>query len=127
MALIRPALLAALVYLAYAVLFPDYTGTAYHVAVLSVIAGGAVALWLLKKVVGLVEGTAMIASEAVFVLSVALFVGWTMPQKSGKPPLEQWTSGARPTRDSVRRGLTRIGVNADGPAAAKFAALFPKN
>ena len=126
MALIRPALLAGLVYLAYAVLFPDYTGTAYHVVVLSVIAGGAVGLWILKKVLGLVEGTALIALEAVFVLAAALFVGYTMPQKSGKAPLEQWAEGARPNRDSARRGLERLGVNPNGPAAAAFVSLFPK-
>jgi hypothetical protein len=125
-ALIRPALLAGLIYLAYAVLFPDYTGSVYHVAVLSLIAGGTVALWFLKKIIGLVEGTALIAAEAVFLLAVALFVGYTMPQKSGKPPLEQWAEGARPNRDSARRGLEQLGFNPNGPAAAKFISLFPK-
>ncbi|MDE2141061.1 MAG: hypothetical protein KGJ84_01445 [Elusimicrobia bacterium] len=103
MALIRPALLASLIYLAYAVAYPDYTGTAYHVVTLSVIAGGAVGLWILKKVVGLVEGAAIVALELAFLAGIALFVGFTMPQKGGKAPLEQWAAGAHPTRDSVRR------------------------
>lgn len=126
MALIRPALLAALIYLAYAVCFPDYTGQAYHAVVLSVIAGGAVGLWLLKKMLGLVEGTMLIVLELVFLAAVAGFVGYTMPQKSGKAPLEQWAAGAHPTQDAVRRGLDRLGVNANGPAAAKLVSLFPK-
>ena len=37
-----PAALAALIYLAYAVAYPDYTGKVYHVVVCSVIAGGAI-------------------------------------------------------------------------------------
>ncbi len=126
MALIRPALLAVLIYLGYAIAFPDYTGNAYHAAALSAIAGGAVGLWFLKKLLGLVEGTAMVALELTFLAAVALFVGYTMPQKSGKAPLEQWAAGARPTQDSTRRGLERLGVDAKGPAAAKFISLFPK-
>ncbi len=126
MALIRPALLAALIYLAYAVAFPDYTGTAYHVVVISLIAGGVVGLWVLKKILDFGEGTAKLVVEAVFLAAVALFVGYTMPQKSGKAPLEQWSQGARPTRDSAQRGLERLGVNPRGPAAAWLIGLFPK-
>ena len=126
MALIRPALLAALIYLGYAVAFPDYTGSAYHVVVLSVIAGGAVGLWFLKKILDLGEGTAKIVLELAFLGGVAAFVGYTMPQKSGKPPLTQWAEGARPTQDSARRGLEKLGANPSGPVASKVVALFPK-
>ena len=125
MALIRPALLAALIYLGYAVAFPDYTGTTYHVIVLSVIAGGAVGLWLLKKVLDLGEGAAKIVLELAFLGAVAAFVGYTMPQKSGKAPLTQWAEGARPTRDAARRGIERLGADPNGTAASKFVALFP--
>jgi hypothetical protein len=124
-ALIRPALLAALIYLGYAVAFPDYTGSAYHVVVLSIIAGGAVGLWLLKKVLDLGEGAAKFALEIAFLGAVAGFVGYTMPQKSGKPPLTQWAEGARPTRDSARRGLERLGADPNGAVASKLVALFP--
>lgn len=126
MALIRPALLAALIYLGFAVAFPDYTGTAYHVVALSVIAGGAVGLWFLRKILGVVEGTAHLAIELAFLAVVAGFVGWTMPQKSGKPPLQQWSEGARPTRDSARRGFEKLGVDPRGAVAARVIALFPK-
>jgi hypothetical protein len=125
-ALIRPALLAALIYLGYAVAFPDYTASAYHVLVLSVIAGGAIGLWLLKKILGLAEGAALIVLELAFLGAVAAFVGYTMPQKSGKPPLTQWAEGARPTQDSARHGFARLGVDPSGAAASKLVALFPK-
>lgn len=125
MALIRPALLAALIYLAYTVAFPDYVGTTYHVIVPALIAGGVVALFLLRKVLGLVEGAAHVLIELAFLAGVAGFVGYTMPQKSGKAPLEQWAEGARPTRDAARKGLSRLGVNPDGPASV-LVGLFPK-
>lgn len=126
MALIRPAVLAALVYLAYAVAFPDYTGTVYHVIVLAGIAGGVIGLWLLRKILDLGEGALKIALEAVFLAGVAVFVGYTMPQKSGKPPLSQWSEGARPTQDSARRGFERLGLDPKGPVTAKIVGLFPK-
>jgi hypothetical protein len=126
MALIRPALLAALIYLIYAISFPDYTGSTYHVVVLSVIAGGAVGLWFLKKILDLGEGGAKFVLELAFLGGVAAFVGYTMPQKSGKPPLTQWAEGARPTRETARRGLEKLGANPDGAIPSKIVALFPK-
>jgi hypothetical protein len=126
MALIRPALLAALIYLGYTVAFPDYTGGAYHAVALSAIAVGAVGLWLLKKMLDLGEGAAKIALELAFLCAVAAFLGYTLPQKSGKPPLTQWAEGSRPTQDSARRGLARLGADPDGPIASKLVALFPK-
>jgi len=125
-ALIRPALLAALIYLGYTIAFPDYTGSAYHVVVLSVIAGGALGLWFLKKMLDLGEGAAKFVLEIVFLGGVAAFVGYTMPQKSGKPPLTQWAEGAHPTQDSARRGLERLGADPNRGAASKLVALFPK-
>ncbi len=122
----RPALLAALIYLGYAVAFPNYTGSSYHVMVLSIIAGGAVALWFLKKLLDLGEGAAKFVLELIFLGGVAVFVGYTMPQKSGKPPLTQWAEGERPTRDTARQGLDRLGVNPNGAVGARIVALFPK-
>ena len=126
MALIRPAVLAALVYLGYTVAFPDYTGTVYHVIVPACIAGGVVGLWFLHKLLNLSKGAFKIALEVAFLASVALFVGCTMPQKSGKSPLTQWSEGARPTQSSARRGLERLGLDPNGSVAAKLVGLFPK-
>lgn len=126
MALIRPLLLAALIYGAYAVAYPDYTGTVYHVMTLALIAGGAVGLWFLKKILDLGEGFAKLLLELVFLGAVAVFIGYTMPQKSGKPPLTQWAQGARPTRATAQRGLARLGVDPRGALASRLVDLFPK-
>ena len=126
MALIRPAVLAALVYLGYAVAFPDYTGTVYHVIVPACIAGGVVGLWFVHKLLDLSEGAVKVALEGGFIIGVAVFLGYTLPQKSGKPPLTQLAEGARPTQDSARRGFERLGLDPRGPVAAKLVGLFPK-
>ncbi|HAZ09201.1 MAG TPA: hypothetical protein DCZ01_11940 [Elusimicrobia bacterium] len=126
MALIRPALLAALVYLGYVVAFPDYTGALYHVMVPACIAGGVTGLWLLRKLLDLSNGALKLGIEAAFLAAVAVFIGYTMPQKSGKPPLTQWAEGARPTQSAARRGLERLRVDPDGAAASKLVDLFPK-
>ena len=126
MALIRSLLLGLLVYGAIAVGWPEWTGEAYHVLVLSAITGGAVGVWLLQKILDLGEGVAKIGIEIVFLVGVALFVGYTMPQKSGKPPFEQWAAGARPTQTTARQGFDRLGLNPNGPVASRLIRLFPK-
>lgn len=126
MALIRPAFLAALVYACYIVAFPDYTGDVYHVMTCAVIAGGSVGLWCFNKVLDLGEGLLKIAAELVFLAAVALFIGYTLPQTSGRAPLAQWSAGARPTREQARRGLKRLGVDPHGTAASGILRLFPR-
>ena len=126
MALIRSLLLGLLVYGLIAVSYPDWTGQAYHVMVLSAIAGGAVGIWFLHLILDLGSGAAKIAIEAAFLVAIALFLGYTMPQKSGKAPLEQWSEGVRPNRDGARRGFDRLGVNPNGRAASRIIDLFPK-
>lgn len=126
MALIRSLILGMLVYGAIAVCWPDWTGQAYHAMALSAIAGGAVAVWAIHKILDLGEGAAKIGVEILFLVGIALFVGYTMPQKSGKPPFEQWAAGARPTQAAVRQGFDRLGVNPNGAVASRIVDLFPK-
>lgn len=126
MALIRSLALGLLVYAAIAVCYPEWTGQAYHVIVLAVIAGGSVGLWALSLVLDLGSGAAKVGLEAAFLAAIALFVGYTMPQKSGKPPFQQWAEGARPTQASARQGFDRLGVNPNGPLASRVVKLFPK-
>ncbi len=126
MALIRSLILGLLVYGAIVVSYPDWTGQAYHIMVLSVIAGGAVGVWALDKVLDLGTGAAKVGVELAFLVAIALFLGYTMPQKSGKPPFQQFAEGVRPTRDTARQGFDRLGVNPNGMVAAKIIALFPK-
>ena len=126
MALIRTFALGLLVYGLIALCYPDWTGQAYHVMVLSVIAGGSVGIWALHKVLNLGTGTAKIGIELAFLVAIALFLGYTMPQKSGKPPFQQWAEGVRPTRDTARQGFDHLGVNPNGAVASLIVDLFPK-
>lgn len=116
----------SLVYAGFAVAYPDWEGSVYPAMTLSLIAGGAVGVWFLHKILDLGEGTLKLALELGFVAAVALWVGTTMPQKSGKAPFTQWAQGVRPKRDDARRGLQRLGLD-PGTAAAKIVVnLFPK-
>ncbi|MBI4060688.1 MAG: hypothetical protein HY403_04590 [Elusimicrobia bacterium] len=126
MALIRSLILGLLVYGAIAVSYPDWTGEAYHALALSAIAGGAVGVWALGKILDLGGGAAKAAIELAFLAAIALFLGYTMPQKSGKPPFQQWAEGARPTRSTARQGLDRLGVDPNGAVASTLIDLFPK-
>lgn len=126
MALIRTALLGGLVYLAIVLSYPDWTGQTYHIMTLSLIAGGAVGVWSLHKILDLGTGAAKIGVELAFLAAVALFVGYTMPQQSGKPPFQQWAQGVKPTRAAARRGFDRLGVNPNGAVADKIVNLFPR-
>lgn len=126
MALIRSLILGLGVYALIAVAYPEWTGAAYHAMVLSLIAGGAVGIWAIDKVLDFGSGAAKIGIELAFLSAIVLFVGYTMPQKSGKPPLQQFTEGIRPTRDTARQGLERLGVNPNGAVAGVVVKLFPK-
>jgi len=126
MALIRSLILGLAVYGLIAVSYPDWTGEVYHVMTLAAVAGGAVAVWFLQKVLDLGSGAGKIGIELAFLAVVGLFVGYTMPQKSGKPPLQQWAEGARPTQDRARQGFDRLGVSPNGPVASRVIKLFPK-
>ena len=126
MALIRTAVFGLLTYFAIALSYPDWTGRVYHVTVLSLIAGGSVGVWFIHKILDLGEGATKIFVEIAFIAGVACFVGYTMPQKSGKPPFQQWSEGVRPTRGSARRGFARMGLDPNGAVAAKVVDLFPR-
>ena len=126
MALIRVGGLAGLIYLGFVLGFPDWTGEAYHVIVLSMIGGGAVGVFLLGRILDLGAGAGKFVVEALFLAAVTAFVGATMPQRSGKPPFAQWSEGVRPNREAARRGAERLGLDPDGTFAGSLIALFPK-
>lgn len=126
MALIRALIFGFLAYGALVIGYPDWKGEIYHIVMISAIAGGAVAVWFLDKILDLGTGTAKVLLELSFPIGILLFAGYTMPQKSGKPPLTQFAQGVRPTRDTARRGFDRLGVNPNGPVASRVIRLFPK-
>ncbi len=125
MALIRSFVCGLLVYGAIVVSYPDWTGAGYHLMTLALIAGGAVSIWVFNKVLDLGGAATKLAVELAFLVALALFLGYTLPQQSGKPPFQQWTEGARPTRAAARKGFIRFGINPKGTAAACVIALFP--
>jgi hypothetical protein len=125
-ALIRPFLLGLLVYIAIVLCYPEWTGKAYHVIVLAAIGGGAAGVWALTAILDLGSGAAKIGLEAAFLVTIALFLGYTMPQRSGKPPFQQWAEGVRPTRDTAQRGFNRLRIDPNGPVASVVVKLFPK-
>jgi len=125
-ALIRSLVLGLGVYALIVLGYPEWTGAAYHAMALSLVAGGAVGIWAMDKVLDFGSGAAKIGLELAFLVAIALFLGYTMPQKSGKPPFQQFAEGVRPTRDTARRGLERLGVDPDGTAAGLVVRLFPK-
>lgn len=125
-ALIRMLLMGGLVYGGFAVSYPDWEGSVWPAMTLSLIAGGAVGVFLLFKVLDVTEGAAKVGLEVAFVVVVALWIGYTMPQKSGKAPLTQWAEGVRPTRADAKRGFKRLGVDPDGTIPSKLVDLFPR-
>ncbi|MBI3553259.1 MAG: hypothetical protein HY077_12260 [Elusimicrobia bacterium] len=124
--LFRLLFYAAAVYGAFLVAFPQWDGMVYHVASLAIIAGAAVGMFIFLKVFDLSSRLAKIALELGFAAVVALWFAWTMPQKSGKTPWEQWAEGHRPNQLEARDGFARIGVNPSSPAAAFIVSLFPR-
>lgn len=124
MALIRTALPAALIYLAFLVAYPEWGGRLYTVLVPLLLAGGVVGLWFLLKILDL--GAKRLAVELGFLVLVFLLVGYTLPQKSGRAPLEQWSEGARPNQPAARRGVARLGLSPDEGYGARIVSLFPR-
>ena len=125
-ALLRMLAAGGLVYAGFAVAYPDWEGSVYPAMTLSLIAGGAVGVWFLHKILDLGEGTAKLILELGFVVCIVLWVGYTMPQKSGKAPLTQWAEGVRPKQADARRGFERLGVDPGGVIAGKIVDLFPR-
>jgi hypothetical protein len=123
-ALIRTGLPTALIYLAYLIAYPEWGGRLYTVLVPLALAGGVVGLWFLLKILDL--GAKRFAVELGFLVLVFLLVGYTLPQKSGKAPLEQWSAGGRPGEPAARRGVARLGLSPDEGYGAWIVSFFPR-
>lgn len=123
--LVRLLALPAAIYGFFVMSFPDTTNQVYHVASLAVVAGGAVGLFFFLKIIDVGSTMIKIGLELGFAVAVALYFGYTMPQVSGKAPLQQWAEGARPTQSTARRGLEKMHLDPDG-TLNPVVKLFPK-
>ncbi len=124
--LFRLLIYAAGIYALFLIAFPDWNGDVYHVASLAVMAGAAVGLFILTSAIQITSTAIKVGIELAFAAAVALWLAYTMPQKSGKTPWEQWAEGHRPNQSEARAGMSRLGANPSSPAAAFVIALFPK-
>lgn len=126
LSLIRLLLYALTVELFYLVGFPDWEANSYHAVMVSVLAGGAAGLWAAHR--ALIRGTliGVVLFEFSFFLGSVLYVGWSMPQSSGKPPILLVIEGRRLNRGDAGKGLDRLGINPDSKPARWFLGLYPK-
>jgi hypothetical protein len=124
--LIRLLIYAAGIYALFLIAFPEWNGEVYHVATLAIIGGAAVGLFILTSAIQITSTAMKIAIELAFAAGVAVWLAYTMPQKSGKTPWEQWAEGHRPNQSEARQGLSRLGADPQSPAAAFVIGLFPK-
>lgn len=123
--LLRLLAVPAAIYGLMVMSFPDTSNQVYHVASLSIVAGGAIGLFMFMKVIDVSSAAIKIGLELVFAAAVLLYFGYTMPQLSGKAPLEQWAEGVRPTRSTAKRGLEKLHLDPDG-FLEPVVKLFPK-
>ena len=124
MALTRTALGTALIYLAFIIAYPEWGGRLYDVLMPLFLAGSVVGLWFLLQILDL--GAKRYAAELAFLVLVFVLVGYTLPQKSGLTPLEQWSQGQRPSQSAARRGVTRLGFSPDDGLGSWIVSLFPR-
>ena len=123
--LLRLGLYAATIYFFFRVAFPEGDGRVYHWISPPLLFGGAMGMFMFIKFIDINSRAALWGLEALFAAGVFLYVGLTMPQTKGKAPLEQLMAGERPTRSTVRTGVSKLGLDANGKAAGAFIDLFP--
>lgn len=124
--LIRLLIYAIGIYALFLIAFPQWNGEIYHVATLAIIGGAAVGLFILTSAIQITSTAIKIGIELAFAAGVAAWLAYTMPQKSGKSPWEQWAEGHRPNQSEAREGISRLGADPGSPAAAFVVGLFPK-
>jgi hypothetical protein len=126
MGLIRILLPTAAAYSLTLIAFPEWGGhQTYHTASLAVIAAAAIGLWFTLKAMDISFGLMKLCIELCFAGAVVLYLAYTMPQKSGFTPMEQWAQGHRPTQAEARQGLMRLGIDANAKPGSMVVSLFP--
>lgn len=126
MRLVRLIAYTAVVYLLFRVGFPDEGPTGiYHTLTVPILLGGAVGVFILLKAIELGSKGLALAIELGFAGVVVLYLGFTLPQAKGDPPLLQLLSGEVPNRAKAREGLEKLGLDPDSPPASFLTKLFP--
>ncbi|MBI4348644.1 MAG: hypothetical protein HY553_17530 [Elusimicrobia bacterium] len=126
MRLLRLLSYAGAGYLAFRVGFPDEGAPGiYHAVTVPVLIGGAVGVFILLKAIDLGSRGLALGIELGFGAAVFLYLGFTLPQQSGRAPLSQVLSGEVPRRAQARKGLEKIGLDPEGPAGV-LTKIFPE-
>jgi len=124
--LFRLLLVVAGVYGFFLTACPKWSGDAYHVVSLSFMIGGAVALTFFLTLVEIGSQALRVTLELAFVVAAFLYLGWTLPQASGRPPIKEWMEGQIPRRSDAREGLQRLGIDTGSAPAKAVIKFFPK-
>lgn len=105
--------------------YPHGPAGLYPAVSFPLLLAGAAAVFFIIKMVDLSSLAAQWGIELGFALAVALFVGFTLPQKSGAPPLSQLLRGEHPTQAAVREGVSKLGLAPESAPARFVIGLFP--
>lgn len=124
--LFRLLLAVAGVYGFFLTACPKWSGDAYHVVSLAFMIGGAVMLTFFFSLVEIGSRVLRVGLELAFVCAIALYLGWTFPQMSGRPPIKEWMEGQVPRRADAREGLKRLGIDTGSAPAKALVKVFPK-
>ena len=122
----RLALLGVAIYAFYILAFPGWKGSQYLMTTLGLILGAAFILHMALEMFKIGSLIGSIIFEFCFGLGLILYMGWTMPQKSGKTPIQLWAEGHRPTQAAASEGLERLHLNPQSRAGALILGFFPK-
>lgn len=119
---------AAATYLLFRIAFPHGSEVPpYHAVSILLLLGGAVAACFLCRLLSLGSTAASWGIEALFILLVFLYFGWSLPQKDRRAPLQKLWRGYRPTRSEAGQGIRQLGLKPESPPARWLIELFPKS
>ena len=126
MGFFRMSFYGAAIYLFFLMAFPDWDKSGRHLVVLALIIGAALGIHIFLNAVRTATLIGSILFDLAFAGAVCYYLAWRLPTQSGKPPIQQWAEGHRPTRKTAREGLSRLKLNPDSGPAQLLIALFPK-
>lgn len=126
MGVIRLCAYGSAIYVFYILAFPGWTNSGYHFVTLAIIFAAAFGVTALLQVVKISSLIGTLMFEFCFALAILLYVGWTMPQASGKPPIQQWVEGHHPNQAMARQGAEKLGLDPKGKFSSYLIKFFPK-